>query len=376
MTNNFWGYTTLIIKGANFLNLIKLFQKEKLKIKELKKISSSEMLIKVKKRQTKKLIAILNNKCYTITKTNSQTPNYFKPFKNISIVVGIIFGILLNFFASFFVWDIQLVGDQSLKAEILSSLKSHGIKKGTLKSVLNFSEIEKMLYSEVENISLLNLSQKGTTVFVSYTKRTSNQKDEITSSKSILAKNDGIISSILTISGTPVVKIGDYVKKGQELICGYKIEDEEQKECAAIGQVFAYVWKSATLEYPKKSIVWARTQNFVTNYKVVFKDDVLFSTNNPVAFEKFETEEETKYLTDKVLPIKIIYTTSYELEKIEIEQDFEENQQSLISQARLLCWQQIEGNEQILEEKTETNFISDIYFITHYIKIKEKISWN
>ena len=374
MTNNFWGYTTLVIKGTNFLNLIKLFQKEKLKIKELKKISPSEMLIKVKTHQTKKLIAILNKKCYTITKTNSQTQNYFKPFKNISIVVGIIFGILLNFFASFFVWNIHLVGDQSLKAEILSCLNNHGIKNGTFKSVLNFSEIEKILYREVENISLLSLSQKGTTIFVSYTKRTPNQKNELMSSKSILAKNDGIISSILTISGTPVVKIGDYVKKGQELICGYKIEDEEQEECDAIGQVFAYVWKSATLEYPKKSIVWTRNKNFVTNYKVMFQNTVLFSTNNPVLFEKFETEEETKYLTDKVLPIKIVYTTSYELEKIEIEQDFEKNKQSLISQTRLLCWQQIEGNEQILEEKTETNFVSDIYFITHYIKIKEKIS--
>jgi hypothetical protein len=29
-----------------------------------------------------------------------------------------------------------------------------------------------------------------------------------------------------------------------------------------------------------------------------------------------------------------------------------------------------------LEEKTEINFVSNIYFVTHYIKIKEQISWN
>ncbi len=366
--------TTITIKGANFPNLLDELKKTNLKLNNIKKLSSCELELTVKAKHKPKIIAILNDKCYTIiSQKDSQQKQFLKPLRNISIIVGIIFGFLLNVFATFFIWNIKLVGDESLKQEIFSSLKNCGIKKGTLKHNLSFAKIKKAIYEGSNNISLVSSSIKGTTLFISYTKRTPPIL-EFCENENIIAKNDGMIASIIATSGTPMVKLGDYVKKGQVLVSSVQKEDGTQEK--ARGQVFAYVWKSATVQYPLNTILWARTNNFCTNHKVMFQNSVLFETNNSCSFEKSEIETRTTYLTNKVLPIKIVYTTEFELSAIETTQNFDENKEKVISEARMLCWEQIDGDERILEEKTEINFVSNIYFVTHYIKIKEQISWN
>ena len=362
--------STLIIKGANFFSLLEEFKKQNIFLKKVKRLSSNTLQISFKNNQKPKIIAILKQKCYTVLSQKNSSPLFLlKPFKNIAVVSGIVFGLILNIFASFFVWNINLVGDEELKEQITKTLNMNGIKKGALKSKFNPKNIAQILYQNVDGISLVSSSIKGSTIFVSYTKRTAISQD-FYEKENIVAKNDGLIASILATSGTPLVKVGDYVKKGQTLITNNPDEN------FASGQVFAYVWKSATVEYPDKTIVWARTNKKCENHKVIFKNNVLSQTNNICSFEKSEKEEKTIYLTDKTLPIKIVYTTEYELEPIEIEQDYDANREKLISQAKTICWQQIQGNENILEEKIEENYVANIHFVTYYIKIKEKISWN
>jgi len=107
---------------------------------------------------------------------------------------------------------------------------------------------------------------------------------------------------------------------------------------------------------------------------MTFLNQVLFEQKAQNPFSKFETETKENYLSTASIPLKICYTTFFEVAPVVVSQNFEENKEKLFAQAKLLAWQQIKGNEEILEEKTETNFVSDIWFVSHYIKIKEKIS--
>lgn len=365
---------TIVIKGANFAKLLEEFKKQNLAVFNIKRIDPCNLEISVNKKQKAKIIAILNEQCYTIvSQKNSQPKSFLKPLKNIAIIVGIIFGVLLNFFATFFVWNICLVGDKNLQTDINYVLSQNGIKRFTLKHNLSPNTIKQLLFNKVCDISLVSVWTKGTTLFVSYTTKTTLETNKSYGSN-IIAKDDGMIASILTISGTPMVKVGDYVKKGQVLIS--KIAENNGQEVNASGQVFAYVWKSATVTFSPQTIVFARTGKTCKNQKVMFRNSVLSETKNISSFLKSETENCVKYLTNKVLPIKIMVATEYELEPIEITQNFDENKEKVIAQAKTLCWEQIAGDENILEEKTETNFVSNIYFVTHYIKIKEQISWN
>ena len=367
--------TKIKIKGVNFSSLLEELRKNNIKIKKIKKISSSELCFCYPKKHYKKVIAILNQKCYTILeqKNNSFLSFLRSIFLKPAIVVGIVFGVLFNFFATFFVWGINLYGDDELKPQIIEVLKQHNIKLLSLKTNLKSQKIENILRSSIPEISLISVSFKGSFILIDYTKRT-NVLNEFISAKNIIAKNDGIVASVLTNSGTALVKPNEYVKKGQVLIAGYTEENGEKKECDASGQIFAYVWKSATIKFYETKTELIRTGNFVQNYEVKYKDDILFKTQNEVNYEFCENECYTKYLTENLVPIFINYTNTYELKKEEITRNFEDYKQNLFSQAKMLAWEQINGDENILEEKTETNYVSNIWFITHYIKIKEKIS--
>ena len=370
-----FGTTTIKLEGVNFQNLLQELKIKNIKLKKIKIISPRILSFQFKSNQRAKVFAILNKKCYTILeqKESKISTSLQILSKRIGIICGLIFGVLLNFVATFFVWDIKLFGDQSLSEEIEYVLNQNKIKKGTLKQNINAQQIENLLYENVSSISLVGVSFKGSTILINYTKRFENEIQE-ENHKNIIAKDDGIVASILTISGTAMVKPNEYVKKGQILIAGFETNGEEKIECNAKGQVFAYVWKSSTLEYPQTKIELARTGNYVENYKITYKNNILTSTNNEVLFDKFEQEEEIQNLTNSLIPIKITYTKSFELQEVLTTQNFEENKEKLLRQAKLIAWENINGDEDILEEKTEINFVSNIWFITHYIKIKEKIS--
>lgn len=374
MTKPFkFGNLTLTLKGTNISTLINNLNKNNIKILKLKKISPLIFDLKIKAKHYEKLVAILNEKCYNIERQKHSFDWLKLSFKKTGIVFGIIVGLLLNFFATFFVWNIKLFGDETLEKEICKVLKENGICIGTLKSNLNFLKIKQTLLKNVENLSLLSLSTRGSTLIISYTSRTDSQSEDITQ-KNVLASQNGIIASIIVLSGTAMVKPGDYVRKGDILIAGFEEKEEKQTECEAKGQVFAYTFKSATVEFPLEKIEYARTGNFVENITLTYLGDTLFKTEKEITFEKFETTKTESYLTDTAIPLKIIFLRTYELAPFTITQNFDKHFEHLKAQARLLCFELIDGDEEILEEKTEKNFVSNIWFVTHYIKIKEKIS--
>lgn len=370
-----FGKTTFVVQGVNFLSLLQTFEKEKIKIYKIARTSDTQMIVVCKYKDAEKALAILKEKCYNVLEQKNNTVSAF--LRNFAmrtgLIVGLGAGLLLNIIASFFVWNITLYGD-GLDSEILSALKTNGVGVGTLKGSLSEDEIEQILYENVEKLSLVDATFYGCNLVINYTAVTSGMEED-TGQTNIVAKTDGIISSITVLEGTALVKINDYVQKGQVLIAGYTEEDGEITECQAKGQVYAYTFKSATVEFPLEKVILTRTGNFVTNTKVTFLGSTVFDSTQEHNFSKFESESQEEYLTpSSALPLKIIYERIYELEEIVLTQDFEANQSDLELEARLLALAQVEADDNIIEEKAEINFVSNVYFVSYYIKIREKIS--
>ena len=149
---------------------------------------------------------------------------YRKQRKNAPLYAGLLILMLLYFLFSNWIWCIQITGNETISDEKILTLleeENQGFFIPTRK--INTKQVVRSIQKTYPQI--VWLSCKKDKCFLSITikeaedavsKETSNQK-----AAGIIAARDATITSMITRKGTPVVKIGDYVRKGDLLVDGY-----------------------------------------------------------------------------------------------------------------------------------------------------------
>ena len=147
--------------------------------------------------------------------------------KRKGIFVGIIcFGLTL-YFLSLYVWSIDINGLEATDKNQLNTLiNGLGICTGTLKSEIDPPMIEKIIMNKISNISWVSVNIKGS--ILSFEIKEKVEAPQIipkTTPCNVKANNDGQIIRMEVYEGTPEIKNGDAVVKGQLLINGF-VEDD------------------------------------------------------------------------------------------------------------------------------------------------------
>lgn len=137
--------------------------------------------------------------------------------------VGSILCLLLIYGLTFFVWNIELQGNQSITDNVLMEyLKTQDISYGMLKHSVNCEKLVKSLRKDFDDIIWVSVSMDGTKLSVRIKENTDTFEiptvEETPSD--IVAEQSGIVKQIITREGVPLVKIGDEVSTGDVLISG------------------------------------------------------------------------------------------------------------------------------------------------------------
>lgn len=147
--------------------------------------------------------------------------------KRKGIFVGIIcFGLTL-YFLSLYVWSIDIKGLESTDENQFNTLINDlGICTGILKSEIDTPMVEKIIMNKFSNISWVSVNIKGS--ILSFEVKEKIEAPQIipkTTPCNVKANNDGQIIRMEVYEGTPEIKNGDAVVKGQLLINGF-VEDD------------------------------------------------------------------------------------------------------------------------------------------------------
>lgn len=137
-------------------------------------------------------------------------------------LLGFTLSIVLIYVMSLFLWNITIQGEYShTKEELLKYLNNQNIHSGVLKHKINCRDIEDNIRKNYVDIGWVSAEMKGTRLIIKLKETTLKEKENINvTPHHIVALKDGIISSIVTREGTPQVKVGDVVKKGDILVSG------------------------------------------------------------------------------------------------------------------------------------------------------------
>lgn len=149
---------------------------------------------------------------------------------------GFLFSLCFLLYLSTFIWAIEVVGNEQLTREmLLDFLAKQQVVYGTKKNEIDIDALEKRLRSEYSFITWTSLKIEGTRLTVAVKENDIKTGTSQTKEKDadLISDTDGVIESIITRKGVPMVKQGQEIKKGDLLISGAIpiVSDDQQIKC-------------------------------------------------------------------------------------------------------------------------------------------------
>lgn len=159
---------------------------------------------------------------------------FYMPFmkKRVLFFMSLILCLGMLYMVTDYIWAIEFVGNLQISNEELKDfLDDEQIYYGMKKKNLDCEEIEKHLRAYFQNVTWTSIYFEGTKLYVEVkeNEKTEPIQEELRETN-LVATEVGTITSIITRSGIPKVKIGDVVEVGQVLVEGrVPIYDEAQR---------------------------------------------------------------------------------------------------------------------------------------------------
>ena len=184
------------------------------------------------------------------------------------VLLSLIISFMLLFLLCNTIFDIKINSDDKDIVNIINdSLKDNGID--VYKRKVSFNKLNsiknKILGDNKDTLEWIEIREKGCIYYIDVTPRVkSNNNVDNTSPSDIVAEKDGVIKHIVVHRGSKVIDNGDYVKKGDVLISGNIIKNENViDKVHSEGVIYAETWKTVNISIPFKRIdyVYKKTVN-------------------------------------------------------------------------------------------------------------------
>lgn len=140
---------------------------------------------------------------------------------------GILFCFVFLISMSQFIWSIEFEGNYSLTDDVLIDfMEKNGVEYGEYKKRIDIEKIESQIRENFDEVTWTSVKIEGTRLIVQirendlFQENRNRETDEVYQGSNLVANADGMVYSILTRSGVPLVSAGDMVKKGDILVSG------------------------------------------------------------------------------------------------------------------------------------------------------------
>lgn len=372
----FTSYYEVKITGRNVKRFIKQVYKMGIYLHDIKYVGKS-VYIKLNQENYLKLLKIKT--IYDIELKNLYGLAKIKDvlLRNYIFISAIIFGFILLIFFTRVIWEVEVVhAKKEIRDIVYRELENRGIKKYRL--VVDFDKQEQIAKEVIENnkdkIEWLEIEKVGVKYIVRVEERIINKEKQTIPNRHIVAKKDGIIIKIEASKGEIVKKINDFVKKGDIIISGNIMKEEQIKSTvSATGSVFAETWYQVEVDMPLYYKETTKTTNKRKNIILNF-----FSKEISLLNKNKYQEKETKNIfsiKNPLLPISISYINEEELNVIDEVYTYDEaiNQAIVLAEEKLKT--KIGKDDKIInQKKLKTESIGSTILVKVFFKVYEDIT--
>lgn len=190
------------------------------------------------------------------------------------LVAGALLCGLVVYYLSGSFWFIHVRGLESLSEDVLRrELARLGLRPGVRKHAVDLRLLAERLPLEVPGIAWVGVTSYGVRVVLDVVEKEPAPQAAVQGPAHVVARRPGLVLQVLALRGTPVVREGDVVRRGQILIrgeYGAAVQPDRRlpgpggggdggRGVAAQGRVLARTWYSEYVEIPLEEIVTTRT---------------------------------------------------------------------------------------------------------------------
>ena len=382
-----FGYVNVVIEGFFIEKFINICISKRIFFWNTNRRKSTVLSANIGVRNYRDVVKIAK-KCQCKIKINKKSGlpfllNKYRKRKIFAIALGIIIVAIVAI--SNFIWNIEISGvDEVKQKELIEIIQNEGVDIGKYKNNINLQNLINKIRLERADIAWVGMEIKGTNLIIKVVE--ADEKPEIIDENeycNIVAKKDGIISKVNAQNGTPVVKEGDTVKKGDMLVQGW-IEGKytDNRYVHAEGEVIAKVWYSEKEKVYYNQNYENLTGNKERKYSINinnFKINLFKTLSNFENYDTISTIKKLKITSNFYLPLEIIVNDNFEKQKIAVEYDKNEAKEIGIKKLKEKLEQEIQDKNSIsniyinADETDEYVEVEVIYEVLENIGTKEKI---
>ena len=380
------GYVGIVIEGYYIERFINICNNKQILLWNIKKENSIRLHANIEAKNFKELKDVCRQtKCKVKIENKKGLPFTIKKYRKRKVFLILLLLIILTIIIlSKFIWNIEVIGNVNIpKEEIIELVSNEGLTIGKEKNKIDTKELINKIRLERDDIAWVGIEIKGTNAIIEIVE--ADEKPDIINEDeycNIVADKDAIITKVSAQNGTPLVKEGDVVKKGDIIIAGWLEGKYTGKQYVhSQGQVQAKVWYTTTERIALKETKKIETGNTESKYSVKINNFQINLLKTLPKFEKYDTIEENKKLklfSNFYLPLELVKYTYNEYEEIVVVHSMEEAKQMGIDKAAETLKDEIE-NKKILDKqenvKAEADYIEVevTYEVEENIGIEEKI---
>lgn len=251
--------------------------------------------------------------CTLTVVQRSGAPYFLSRFRHrTALVTGAVVCGLALFLGSFFVWEFEVTGNETVPEEtILRALETHGVGLGSFGLALDGEDIRNHVLLDIPDLSWITVNVSGCRAKVQVRERVPAPAllDEQTPAN-VVARRAGLVLEVQALDGVAGVLPGTSVTEGQLLISG--VQDTETfgaRLLAGMGTVQARTWYSLTTAIPltaQEKQYTGREQTFVS--LVVGTGRIKFFSNSSIEGEKYDkiTKRYPAALLGVPLPVTLV----------------------------------------------------------------------
>lgn len=218
------GYLKIRITGYSPERFLNLCKNKNLSVWGLEATQNAyEMYIKVSGfRKIKPILKKTKTKVVVLERFGP--PFYLHRYRKRKLFfMGSVLCLFLIYIMTFFVWNIDLQGNQTITDDVLMEfLETKNITHGMSKYKVDCEQIAKDIRLNFNDIIWVSASLEGTKLFINVRENTDTFEEQTISEEpsDIIADKSGVVVSMITRNGTPKVAVGDAVEVGDILVSG------------------------------------------------------------------------------------------------------------------------------------------------------------